>query len=88
MLDQLAIPSGVLPVPEHLDVPSTPLARQRLLGSTGMRGPCAQMLQLSFVGCLIGEDIDFTTAQGCARPCSPNDMVSPCEPRSARWYSA
>ena len=88
MLDQLAIPSGVLPVPEHLDVPSTPLARQRLLGSTGMRGPCARMLQLSFVGCLIGEDIDFTTAQGCARPCSPNDMVSPCEPRSARWYSA
>ena len=41
-----------------------------------MRGPCARMLQLSFVGCLIGEDIDFTTAQGCARPCSPNDMVS------------
>ncbi len=50
-----------------LDLSALDATFERLMGSAGMRGQWfAQMLQLSFVGGLIGEYVDFTTAQRCA----------------------
>src|SRR4051812_23389591 len=47
-----------------LDLSALDPAFEELLGSAALRGQWfAQMLQLSFVGGLTGEDVDFSTAQ-------------------------
>jgi hypothetical protein len=60
-----------------LDLSALDASFEEVLGSADLRGQWfAQMLQLSFVGGLSGEYVDFSTAQHAALSCSPNETRS------------